>query len=291
MFKAGAFALLLVLLLMAAFLSCGALEGKPNTSAPGGIDNPDELLRACSERDREIDEWKRREERKLEDDFIEEGKSVWQIAARLDQIDRDARAMSRELSDNCQAKVRDLLPPSSESSSSESERRRPFPTVTSPRARRAATVSISRRQPTATFAPRPTRTSVPTLASTPVPTSIPTPGVVPTERPLTASFLYVPASHNGRDPIQFQLLFTEPVSTSYKILRDIAIQVENGTVLESKRVNKRSDMWMITIEPEGNRDVVITLTAPAGCGHAASVCTKGGKALANNSAVSVLYRE
>ena len=97
MLKPGAFALLLILLLMAAFLSCGVVGGKPSTSAPGGIDNPDELLRACSERDREIDEWKRREERKLEDDFIEEGKSIWQIAARLDQIDRDARAMSRDV--------------------------------------------------------------------------------------------------------------------------------------------------------------------------------------------------
>ena len=85
------------------------------------------------------------------------------------------------------------------------------------------------------------------------------------------------------------MLFTEPVSTSYKVLRDIVIQVENGTVRESKRVNKRSDLWMVTIKPDGTEDIVIRLAAPEGCGHAASVCTEAGKALANRPTARVRY--
>ena len=135
---------------------------------------------------------------------------------------------------------------------------------------------------TPTPAPRPTHTPTPTLAPTPRPT-------LPDQSPLTAEFRDVPASHNGRDAIQFQLLFTEPVSVSYKTLRDVAIQAENGTVLESKRVDKRSDLWLVTVEPEGDRNVVISLTGPVDCADAAAVCTKGGKALANSPTVSVRY--
>ena len=69
--------------------------------------------------------------------------------------------------------------------------------------------------------------------------------------PLGAEFENVPASHNGEDAIRFQLRFTDPVSTSYKTLRDIAIQAENGTVVESRRVNGRNDLWEITVAPDG----------------------------------------
>ena len=106
-----------------------------------------------------------------------------------------------------------------------------------------------------------------------------------------AGFLDVPESHNGNDAIQFQLLFTEPVSLSYKTLRDIAIQVENGSVRESKRVNKRSDLWMVTVEPDGAGDMVITLTAPPDCNDAASVCTGSGKALLNNPVALIPHGE
>ena len=137
--------------------------------------------------------------------------------------------------------------------------------------------------PTSTPAPRPTHTPTPTptLASTPRPTPL------PDQSPLTAEFRDVPVSHNGRDAIQFQLLFTEPVSVSYKTLRDVAIQVENGSVRESRRVDKRSDLWMITIEPEGNREVVITLTTPADCADPVAVCTDGGELLSNMPRVTV----
>ena len=148
-----------------------------------------------------------------------------------------------------------------------------------------ASTPIPTSTPTPTLRPTYTPTPTPTLASTPRPTPL------SDQSPLTAEFRDVPASHNGRDAIQLQLQFTEPVSTSYKTLRDVAIQVENGTVLESKRVDKRSDLWMITIEPEGNGDIVVGLVAPAGCDDAASVCTEGGKVLANSPTALVRYQE
>ena len=107
---------------------------------------------------------------------------------------------------------------------------------------------------------------------------------------LKAAFEDVPASHNGNDAVQFRLHFSEPVSTSYKVLRDVAIQVEGGTVRESKRVDGRSDLWRVTIEPDGNADLAVSLTAPAGCDDAAAVCTDAGKVLSNEPTVTIQYR-
>ena len=137
--------------------------------------------------------------------------------------------------------------------------------------------------------------AVPKAAPSPTPRPTPTPTAPPTPRPqpvnalLTAKFVSVPASHNGEDAIRFQLQFTEPVATSYKVLRDTAIQVENGSVRESKRVDGRSDLWRVTVEPEGNEDMVITLTAPANCQDPAAVCTKGEKQLSNQPVARVSY--
>ena len=123
-------------------------------------------------------------------------------------------------------------------------------------------------------------------ASTPTPTPEPTAD----GSTLIAAFEDVPASHNGNDAVQFRLRFSEPVSTSYKVLRDQAIQVEGGTVKESKRVDGRSDLWRVTIEPDGSADLLVSLTAPTGCDSSASVCTETGKALSNSPAASIPYR-
>ena len=155
------------------------------------------------------------------------------------------------------------------------------------------------------FDPRPTPDSAPTyeLTSTPVPTAVPTPTPMPTptlaptpetvpgEQRLMAAFAGVPPSHNGGNAIQFQLLFAEPVNTSYKVLRDVAIQAVNGAVVQSKRVDGRSDLWAATVEPDGEEDVVIVLSAPADCEGAAAVCTGSGKVLVNSPVARVPYRD
>ena len=127
--------------------------------------------------------------------------------------------------------------------------------------------------------------------STPTPEPTPALTPVPGGTPLVAVFLDVPPSHNGEDAVQFQLRFSEPVSTSYKVLRDIAIQAVNGTVLESKRVDKRNDLWMVTVEPDGVENMIIRLSAPPDCGDAAAVCTRSGKALKNSPWASIPYRK
>ena len=142
-----------------------------------------------------------------------------------------------------------------------------------------------------TPAPTPAPTTTPMREPTPTLTLAPTSEAVPGEQPLMATFAEVPASHNGSDAIQFRLLFAEPVVISYKVLQDVAIQATNGTVRESRRVDGRSDLWVVTVEPDGARDMEITLTAPPDCEDAAAVCARSGKLLANSPVVRVPYRD
>ena len=279
-------ALLISLLIILAVLSCGNTEDDSSASTPKHIGSSLELQQACGDLAQEIDEWVESEKLRLEEDFVTYSMTMLQVSERLEQIQRDAEVMSRKSLEECRAVAKEPLPTDRDPAETESRRGSPFPTPTPTGIQRTAEVV-----PKPTHAP--TSTLIPTPTYTPTPTSTPalTPETVLGESPLIAAFAEVPASHNGRDSVQFQLLFTEPVSTSYKILRDIAIQVENGSVRQSKRVNKRNDLWMVTVEPEGNLDMVIQLTAPAGCDDAASVCTKGGKALANSPMVLVRYEQ
>ena len=281
--------LLLVLLLVPTAISCGVIGGKPSTSAPGGFDDPDELLWACGERHQEIIEWAEREERRIADDFIDGEITLLRGAVEYERVEQETDTMRSDLSDNCEAEADKLRAAVNRFDESRSRVSRPLPTATPARVKRVAAA------PRPTSTPRPTRMQVPTLTSAPTPTPVPnltpTPTLtpVPSWVPLVAAFMEVPASHNSKDPIVFRLRFTEPVSTSYKTLRDIAIQVENGSVRESKRVDKRSDLWMVAVEPEGDEDVVIMLTASADCDDAAGVCTGSGKTLSNSPVARVPY--
>ena len=92
---------LLVPLLMAA-LSCDAI-GKPSAAFPSDTyDNMDDLWAACQERAWEIDDWVDREERKLEDEWLDGG-DLLRLAVKHERVEEEAATIKAELHDNCQA--------------------------------------------------------------------------------------------------------------------------------------------------------------------------------------------
>ena len=97
---------------------------------------------------------------------------------------------------------------------------------------------------------------------------------------LTASFTGVPASHDGTT-FTFGLSFSEPVATSYKVLRDQALSVSGGTARRCHRVDGSSRVWKVHIEPDGHADVTVRLSSPANCGDPGAVCTADGRSLSN----------
>ena len=94
--------------------------------------------------------------------------------------------------------------------------------------------------------------------------------------PLTAAFQDLPDSHDGSATFTFRVLFSEDVGISYVNMRDDAFIVDEGDVTGARRVDGRSDLWEITVEPDDDSDVVITLTANQSCTTTGAICTREG---------------
>ena len=90
---------------------------------------------------------------------------------------------------------------------------------------------------------------------------------------LTGRFVNVPQSHDGESEFTFRLAFVEDVGISPESLREDAFTATGGTVTRVQRVDDRSDLFEITVEPDSDEDVTITLSSSGDCGEAGSICT------------------
>ncbi len=92
-------------------------------------------------------------------------------------------------------------------------------------------------------------------------------------------------SHNGTDVFTFEIQFSEQFGLSYKSLRDDAFTVVGGEVKKAQRMARDSDTpnirWLITVEPDGNGDVTVTLPATTDCTDDGAICTEDGRMLSN----------
>ena len=110
----------------------------------------------------------------------------------------------------------------------------------------------------------------------------------PAAAPLTASFVDVPAEHDGETAFKLKLAFSEPLSRmSGRRLRSDVVAVSGGRATAAGRVNRRRDLWKVTVEPDSLADVTVTLEAGAACDTPAAVCTKDGRALSNTISTTV----
>ena len=96
---------------------------------------------------------------------------------------------------------------------------------------------------------------------------------------LTASFDGLPASHDGQTAFSFRIQFSEDIDATVDGMRDHALNVSGGTVTGAARVNKRDDLWSLTITPSGDAKVEIILAGGASCTTDRAICTSDGRQL------------
>ena len=92
--------------------------------------------------------------------------------------------------------------------------------------------------------------------------------------PLTAAFQDLSDSHDGSTTFTFRVLFSEDVGISYVNMRDDAFSLSEGGVTGARRVDGRSDLWEITVEPDDDSGVGITLPANRSCATTGAICTR-----------------
>ena len=93
--------------------------------------------------------------------------------------------------------------------------------------------------------------------------------------PLTASFVGLPEAHDGAGAFTFRVAFSENIGISYRSLREDAFAVSGGRVTRGERVDDRRDLFEMTVEPEGEDEVTVTLPAGRECPVSGAICTKG----------------
>lgn len=101
-------------------------------------------------------------------------------------------------------------------------------------------------------------------------------GTVTTLRPrqgLTAQFEEVPQEHT-EGPFSLNLRFSEPIMLGGEQLRTHAFQVVSGYVTAVEQVDARSDLWSVTVAPDGRSSVQISLISRNRCGRTGAICTQ-----------------
>ena len=103
---------------------------------------------------------------------------------------------------------------------------------------------------------------------------------------LTASFLDLPATHDGKADIVFELRFNQNLATnfSYETLRDHAFTIANGTVEAVERIVKtgaaRNRRWTVTVDPGAAGETVgISLPATTDCSATGAICNADNQPL------------
>ena len=96
--------------------------------------------------------------------------------------------------------------------------------------------------------------------------------------PLTAQPVDLPAKHDG-STFTFRLLFSEDVDIDPEEMRDHALEVTDGTVTNAARIDGRSDLWELTVQPSGTVDVRIIVPQPSDCTEEGALCTSDGRPL------------
>ena len=91
---------------------------------------------------------------------------------------------------------------------------------------------------------------------------------------LTATFENVPQDHDGSTAFTFDAEFNNDIAIGYANMRDHAFTVTKGEVTRARRNDGQSDSWEITIEPEGNDAVTVTLPGNRACASTGAICSK-----------------
>ena len=106
--------------------------------------------------------------------------------------------------------------------------------------------------------------------------------------PLTALIENAAASHDGESVFTFELRFSEEFGISYKTLRDHAFTVTGGTVKKAQRLEQGSDIgWRITVRPNSDGQVTITLPITEDCDAQGAICTDDGRMLSHRLELTV----
>ena len=113
--------------------------------------------------------------------------------------------------------------------------------------------------------------------SVPAPAPEPEPQGQQALEPLAASFVSVPAEHDGETDFWLELSFNAAVEQGSKQRIQGLLGASGGSVTRLRRKDGRLDHWQVRLEPSSHEAVTVTLSPSPACGAAGAVCTPDGR--------------
>ena len=111
-----------------------------------------------------------------------------------------------------------------------------------------------------------------------------------TQPPMTATIHDEPLSHDGIAAFTFELRFSETPASgfSYATVRDHAFTVTGGSVENVRRLEPGKNVkWEITVTPDSDADVTVTLNATTDCTAQGAICTADGGKLSSRVELTI----
>ena len=105
--------------------------------------------------------------------------------------------------------------------------------------------------------------------------------------PLTATLENLPTNHYGSIAFTFRIAFSADVDITPEDMRDRALTVIGATVTNAVRVDGRSDLWELRLEPAGTGEVSILVQQDRACTETGALCTAEGVTLSTGLGHSV----
>ena len=105
--------------------------------------------------------------------------------------------------------------------------------------------------------------------------------------PLTATLEGLPTNHDGSSAFTFRIAFSTDVQISPEEMRDNALTITNAAITHADRVDGRSDLWELTLEPGGTGTVSILVPLNRACADPGALCTAQGGMLTVAPAQSI----
>ena len=105
----------------------------------------------------------------------------------------------------------------------------------------------------------------------------PDPQMQQSQTPLTASFVSVPATHDGETPFWLELSFDAPLAQGSKPQLRELLDVTGGLESRFRRKDGRLDHWQIRVDPSSQNAVTVMLSPSPPCGETGAVCTEDGR--------------
>ena len=117
--------------------------------------------------------------------------------------------------------------------------------------------------------------------------SAPSDAVTPAAPGLTAAFTSVPEAHDGSTAFGLQIEFSEDVAGRLRRMRNDIFEVTGGAVADLRRVDRRRDLWTVTVTPSSDDAVTVAVPANRACDVSGAVCTADGEQLSSRAEATV----